>query len=109
MATGRAHAEREQILAQLEQGPAATTKHKSSTGKGRETMETSLLELIRSACEIHGEDESSILTNATPMQLLQEFDDEDPNVVSDGQIEVWGSNSVFALDYTKDRGNYLIH
>jgi hypothetical protein len=72
-------------------------------------MKTSLLQLIRIAWEIHGEDESSILTNATPMQLLQEFDLEDPNVVGAGQIEVWGSNSVFALDYTKDRGNYLIH
>jgi hypothetical protein len=72
-------------------------------------MKTSLLGLIRIACEIHGEDESSILTNATPMQLLQEFDDEDPNVVRDGEICFWGNNSVFALDYTVDRGNYLIH
>jgi hypothetical protein len=70
---------------------------------------TNLLELVRIACELHGEDESSILTNATPMQLLQEFDDEDPNVVSSGQICFWGNTSVFALDYTEDRGVYLIH
>jgi hypothetical protein len=46
---------------------------------------------------------------SSPVQLLQEFDDEDPNVVSDDRSVFWGNNSVFALDYTEDRGNYLIH
>jgi hypothetical protein len=72
-------------------------------------MQTTLLELLRIACDIHGEDESSILTNATVEQMITEFDTEDPEVVQDSPLCFWGTHCVFSLDYTPERGNYLIH
>jgi hypothetical protein len=68
-----------------------------------------LYSLLEDACEVNGEDISTVVTNATPMQLEQEFDLWDPLVVGGRPIRFWGKDSVFELDYTPDLGNYLIH